>query len=115
MIEFDQICFIFQHSLPCGPHTSSISVAALSLPWYIEALILILEKVLGNCKIMTSSSADTYCFPAKWVFMLGNRKYADGAKSGEYAGVIKQFKLQSHMSRTAATATTDLCAGSLSW
>ena len=26
-------CF-FQHSLPCGPHTSSIGVAALGYPWY---------------------------------------------------------------------------------
>ena len=26
MVEFDQTWFIFQHSLPCGPHTSSIGV-----------------------------------------------------------------------------------------
>ena len=33
-VEFDQILFIFQHSLPCSPHTSSIGVAALGFLWY---------------------------------------------------------------------------------
>ena len=41
--------FIFQHSLPCGPHTSSIGVAELVSHGIIEALVLILEKVL-NCR-----------------------------------------------------------------
>ena len=27
-------CVFFQHSLPCGPHTSSISVADLGFLWY---------------------------------------------------------------------------------
>ena len=26
--------FVFQHRLPCGPHTSSIGVAELGFPWY---------------------------------------------------------------------------------
>ena len=34
MVEFDQMWFIFQHSLPCGPHTSYIHIAALGFPWY---------------------------------------------------------------------------------
>ena len=42
--------FSFQHTVvspACmGPHTFSISVAALEFSWYIEALILIFEKVL---------------------------------------------------------------------
>ena len=29
-----KLWFIFQHSLPCGPHTSSIGVAVLGFPWY---------------------------------------------------------------------------------
>ena len=31
--------FIFQHSLPCRPHTSSISVAALGFLWYRTGLL----------------------------------------------------------------------------
>ena len=32
MVELDQMWFIIQQSLPCGPHTSSIGVAALRFP-----------------------------------------------------------------------------------
>ena len=32
-VEFDQMWFLFQHSLPCGPHTSSIGVGALGFLW----------------------------------------------------------------------------------
>ena len=51
MVEFDQMWFIFQHGLPCGPHTSSIGVALQQCldSCDIEALILILKKVL-NCR-----------------------------------------------------------------
>ena len=31
MVESDQMWFIFQHSLPGDPHTSSIGVAALGI------------------------------------------------------------------------------------
>ena len=34
MVDFDQMWSSFQHSLPCSPHTYSISVAALGFPWY---------------------------------------------------------------------------------
>ena len=34
LVKFNQMWFIFQNSLPCGPHTSSIGVAALGFPWY---------------------------------------------------------------------------------
>ena len=44
-------CLFFNISLSCGPHTSSISVAALGFLWYrsFHIFILILEKVL-NCR-----------------------------------------------------------------
>ena len=59
---------------------------------------------------MTSSSV-RYCFPAKLFFYFGEQKI-DGAKSGEYGGLSNSSKPQSH---TAAIATTDLFAGTLSW
>ena len=59
---------------------------------------------------MTSASV-RYCFPDKWFFHVGEQKI-DGAKSGEYGGWSTSSKPQS---RTAAIATTDLCAGALSW
>ena len=50
MVKFDQMWFIFLHSLPYGPHTSSIGVAALGFWWYRSSHPqLILEKVL-NCR-----------------------------------------------------------------
>ena len=33
MVKFDQM-FIFEVSLPCGPHTPSVGVAALGFLWY---------------------------------------------------------------------------------
>ena len=45
-------------------------------------------------------------------YMLGNRKYSDGAKSGEFGIWSTSSKPQS---RTAAIATTHLCAWALSW
>ena len=32
MVEFDQMCLISRHSLPCGSHTSTIIVATLGFP-----------------------------------------------------------------------------------
>ena len=35
MVEYDQMWFIFSlNCLPCGPHSSSIGVAALGFRWY---------------------------------------------------------------------------------
>ena len=34
LVEFDQMWFIFQHSLPCCPHTFAISIAALGVVLY---------------------------------------------------------------------------------
>ena len=70
MVEFAQMWFIFQHSLPSGPYTSPIGVAVLDFRG-IEALILILEKKSSTAD-MTSSTV-RYCFAAKcYIFMLGN-------------------------------------------
>ena len=52
MVKFDQMWFIFQHSLPCGPHTGLLPLVLQHLNSHgIEALIRILEKVL-NCRYM---------------------------------------------------------------
>ena len=62
VVEFDQMWFIFQYSLPCGPHTSSISVAVLGFPWYRSSHPDPQKSPLTAD--MTSSSVQ-YCFPAK--------------------------------------------------
>ena len=77
----------------------------------IGGLILILEKSPQHTADMISSSVQN-CFPAKCFFILGNRKYSDGAKSWEYGTWSTSSKPQSC---TAAIAATDLCAGALSW
>ena len=67
MVEFDQkLRFIF----PCGPYTSSIGVAPIGFPWYIEAFILILEKVL-NCRLWPHHRSDTASPPSVFFFFLG--------------------------------------------
>ena len=97
MVEFDQMWFIFQYSLPCGPHTSSIGVAVLGFLWYRSS------HPDPSTADMTSSLA-RFCFPAKscCFFMLGEREQSDGAKSGEYGGWSTSSKSQS---RTAAIAS----------
>ena len=104
--------FIFQQSLPCGPYTSpihAIGVAAFGSPWYMEALILILKKVL-NCRydliIGPMLLPSQVCF-----FVMRNKQKSDCAKSGEYGGGSTTPKAQS---RTTAIASIDLCAGALS-
>ena len=88
--------FIFQHSLPCGPHTSSIGVAAAALGFLdgtcIEALTLILKKVL-NCRhdLMISSSV-WYCFPAKCASWCWEQKIVRWCQIRRIWRVINQFK-----------------------
>ena len=70
MVEFDQMWFIFQHSLTCGPHSLLPSVLQRLNSRGIESLILILEKVL-NCRICPHWS-DTASQPS--VFHVGEQK-----------------------------------------
>ena len=49
MVDFDQMWFIFHHTLPSGPHTTSISVATFGFPWYRSSHPDPRKKVL-NCK-----------------------------------------------------------------
>ena len=64
MVEFDQIRFIFQHSLPhaCDPHTSSIGFEGLGFSWYRSSHPDPRKSV--NCRYMISSSVRS-CSPAK--------------------------------------------------
>ena len=72
----------------------------------IEALIIILEKVL-ICRY--DLIIGPILLPSQVLFHVGEQKIV---KSGEYGGWSTSSKPQS---RTAAIATTDLCAGALSW
>ena len=111
MVELDQIWFVFQHSLPCSPHTSSIGIAALGFQWYRSSHPDPQKspklQIWPHCR---TDAAFKPCVFSCWgteIFRI-----SDGAKSGEYGGWSTSSKLQSH---TAAIATTDLCAGALSW
>ena len=114
MVQWSNLttCGLYFTSLPCGAHFPSELQRLVSRG--LAALILILEKksrlrpqlhiIIGP--IYTASQ------PSDFLFMLGYRKQSDGAKSGKHGGWLISSKPQSC---TAATATTYLCAGALSW
>ena len=91
MVEFVQMWFIFQHSLPCA----AVHIV-LPLVWQrldsrgIEALILILEKKSSTAD-MTSSSV-RYCFPAKCFIRVGEQKIVRWCQIRRVWRVINQFK-----------------------
>ena len=106
MVKFDpnvikcgQMWFIYQHSLPCGPHTSPISVAVLEkvLSWYRYDLII--SPILLPSQVFFFT-----CWGTGNSQMMPTRENMEGEQPN-----------QSHMSRTEAIATTDVCAGALSW
>ena len=115
----DQMWFVFQHSLPAIVAFSRAIVAGayVGSPLQridsrgIEALILILEKVL-NCKLWPHHRSDTASQPSVFFSYWEQKKQSVGAKSEEYGGWSTSSKPHS---RTAAIATTDLCAGALYW
>ena len=74
-------------------------------------LILILEKS-PQLQIWPHHRSDTASQPSGVFFILGSRKYSEGAKSGEYGGWSTSSMSQSH---TSAITTTDLCTGAWSW
>ena len=76
----------------------------------IEALILILEKNSSTAD-MTSSS-NRYCFPARCCSCWGTENSQMVPNQENMEG---DQPIQSHQSRTAAIATTDLCARASSW
>ena len=98
----------FQHSLP-PVHTLLLSVLQGLDSHGIEALILILEKS-PQLQMWLHHRSDTASQPSAFL-TLGN-KIVRCAKSGESGGWSISSKPRS---RTAAIATTDLCAGGLSW
>ena len=106
MVEFDQMWFIFQHSLPCGPHISSIGVAALGLPWYRSSH----PDPRKSPKLQIwPHNWFRYCFPAmKGFFQVGEQKIVRWCQIKRIWRVINQFK-------AIAIATTDLWVGALSW
>ena len=86
MVDFDQVWFIFQHLVKPAVNTHLQSVLQWLDSCGIEVLILILEKVL-NCRYMYDLIIGLILLPSQvFFFMLGNRKYSDGAKSGESGG-----------------------------
>ena len=72
------------NSLPCGPHTSSISVAVLGFLWYRSSHPD--PQNSPQLQIWPHHRSDTASQPSVLFFMLGNRKQSDGAKSGECGG-----------------------------
>ena len=85
MVEFDQMWFIFQHNLPCAPHTSSIGVAGLGFSWYRSFHPD--PRKRAQLQVWPHHRSDTASQPGVFFFfMLGNRKKSDGAESGEYGG-----------------------------
>ena len=99
--------FIFQHSLPCGPHTSFIGVAALGFMWYRSSHPD--PRKTPQLQIWPHHRSDTASKPS-WFFYVGEHKIVRWCQSGEYGGWSTSSKPQS---RTSAIATTDLCAGSI--
>ena len=81
--------FIFQHSLPCSPQTSSISVEALGFPWYRSSHPDPRKK--SSPAGMVSSSVQ-YCFPAKFFFHVGEQKIVRWCQIRRIWRVINQFK-----------------------
>ena len=63
------MAFIFQHSLPCGPHASSIGVCSAWILWYRSSHPDPREKKGSSTADMTSSLV-RYCFPAKCCFVV---------------------------------------------
>ena len=102
--------------LPCGPNTSSIGVAALGFPWYTNSRTDP-RKVL-NCRsdliidgpILLPSQVGFFFFFFFWGG--GGQKIVRWCQIKRISRVINSSKPQS---RKAAIATTDLCAGALSW
>ena len=88
MVKFDQMWFIFQYSLPCGPHTSSIGVAALGFLWHRSS------HPDPSTADMTSSLA-RFCFPAKccFFFHVGGKKTVRWCQIRRIWRVINQFKV----------------------
>ena len=107
MVKFDQMWFIFQHSLPWSPHTSSSQrcSAWITVVWKL----LILKKVL-QCRydsiigpILLPSQVFFHCCGTKNSQIVPNQENMEGDQPSS--------KPQLH---TAALVTTDLCAGALS-
>ena len=108
MVKFDQCGLLCHYSLPCCPHTSSIGVAALGFPWYRSSHPL--EKVL-NCRydliigpILLPRQVFFSCWGLENSQMVPNQENTDRWSTSS-----------TPQSRTRAIATTDLCAGALSW
>ena len=91
MVEFDQMWFIFQHSLPCGPYTSSIHIAVLGFPWYRSSHPDSWSSKKSSAADMTSSLV-WYCFPAKCLFHVGEQKIVRWCQIRRIWSVITQFK-----------------------
>ena len=72
---------IWQHSLPCSSHTSSIGLAVLGFPWYRSSHPD--PRKSPWLQIWPHHRSDTASQPS--VFHVGEHKI-DGAKSGEYGG-----------------------------
>ena len=66
MVEFDQMWFIFQHSLPCGPHFYSIRIAAPEFQWY--RISHPDPRKSPQLQILPHHRFDTIYFPAKCLF-----------------------------------------------
>ena len=107
MVEFDQMREFFNI---VSPVVYTLLPSVLHLDSHgIEALILKLKNVL-NCRY--DLIICPILIPSQVFFYVGEQKVVRSCQSGEYGGWSTSSKPQPC---TAAIATTDLCAGALSW
>ena len=112
MVKLDQM-FVFQHSLHCGPHTFFASALQCLDSCGKEALILIFEKKILNCRLWPHQRSDT-AFQPSGFFHVREQKIVRWCQIRRMwrPGWSTSSKPQS---RTAAIAITDMCARELSW
>ena len=94
MVEFDQMWFIFQHSLPCCPQNSSIGVTALGFLWNRsshpdprKSPQLQIWPRAHHCSVSVR-----YCFPAKCFFHVGEQKIVRWCQIRRILRMIIHFK-----------------------
>ena len=95
MNKFDQMWFISHHSLPCGPHTSSIGFIIYSSwipgwPWYRSSHPD--PRKSPQLQIMTSCIIGAILLPSCVFFHIGEQKISRWCQIRRIWRVINQFK-----------------------
>ena len=77
---------LFQHSLPWGPHTSSIGVAVLGFPWYRSS------HPDPKKESSTSDTTSSILCPSQVLFHVGEQKIVRWCQIRRIWKVINEFK-----------------------